>query len=85
MDHEKVYGITANISFRQKRQTVGNFYEGIIIIIAVKRTTFTGFCQKQMLTMKNSKRCLKELEASPSKPNHSEWRDVNCEPKKETK
>ena len=30
MDHEKLYGITANISFRRKRQTVGNFYEGII-------------------------------------------------------
>ena len=28
MDREKLYGITANISFRQKRQTVGNFYEG---------------------------------------------------------
>lgn len=39
-DHEKLYGITANISFRRKRQTVGNFYEGIII--AVKRTTFYG-------------------------------------------
>ena len=35
--------------------------------------------------MKNSKRYLKEMEASPSKPSHSEWRDVNCEPKKETK
>ena len=41
MDHEKLYGITANISFRRKCQTVGNFYEGIII--AVKRTTFYGF------------------------------------------
>ena len=27
MDHEKVYGITANISFRRKRQTMGNFFE----------------------------------------------------------
>ena len=37
MDHEEVYRITANISFRRKRQTMGNFFEWIII--AVKRAT----------------------------------------------
>ena len=40
MDHEKVHRITANISFRRKRQTVGNFFEGIII--EVKRATIYG-------------------------------------------
>ena len=37
MDHEQIYRITPNISFRRKRQTVGNAFEGIII--AVKRAT----------------------------------------------
>ena len=40
MDHEKVHRITANISFRRKRQTVGNFFEGIII--EVTRATIYG-------------------------------------------
>ena len=40
MDHEKLYGITANISLRRKRQTVGNFLERIII--AFKRIAFYG-------------------------------------------
>ena len=40
MDHEKVYRITAKILFRRKRQTVGNFFEGIII--AVNRATIFG-------------------------------------------
>ena len=39
MDHEKVCRITANISFRRKRQTVGNFFEGIIIAVMIKRAT----------------------------------------------
>ena len=40
MDHEKVYRISLNISFRRKRQTVGNFFERIII--TVKRATIYG-------------------------------------------
>ena len=41
-----------------------------------------GFCHKQMLTMKNSKRCLKELKASEPNPVSG---DVNGESKNETK
>ena len=41
MDHEKVYRITANISFRRKRQTVGNFFEGIIIAVMIKTATLS--------------------------------------------
>ena len=37
MDDEQVYMITPNSSFRRKRQTVGDAFEGIII--AVKRAT----------------------------------------------